>query len=304
MPAISSNADESLSRAEAAIAVGDFRITLVRAGSYWWDGGAMFGVVPKTLWSKFQPADEENRIEAAFNCFVVEGGGRRILIETGGGIRHDERARERMRLPDPPVLAEVLAAHGFDPESIDIVINTHLHWDHCSGNTSGDQPALPNALYVTQRNELNHAREQHPRDAVSYRAINYEPLIEAGRMQLLDGDTEVSPGVEVRVAPGHNRDMMIVLVRSHGETWCHFADLIQYASQVTPTWVSAFDLFPLETIANRTELLERAAAEDWWCSFGHDPVAAFARIEQVEGKWRTHSATSHTPISRSPKIAS
>ncbi|HWF08498.1 MAG TPA: MBL fold metallo-hydrolase [Bryobacteraceae bacterium] len=270
---------------------GDIRIHFVRAGSYWWDGGAMFGVIPKTLWSKYESSDELNRIEAGFNCFVIETSGQRVLVETGGGVRHDARACERMRLPEPPRLRDVLAAHGIEPESIDIVINTHLHWDHCGGNTIDEGgrvlPALPRAKYVTQRGELEHAREQHPRDAVSYRALNYEPLVESGRMHLLDGDSEVAPGVEVRVAPGHNRDMMVVIVRSEGETWCHFADLVVYASQLTPTWVSGFDLFPLDTIATRTELLGRAAAEAWWCSFGHDPRIAFAKIEVVEGKWRT-----------------
>jgi glyoxylase-like metal-dependent hydrolase (beta-lactamase superfamily II) len=273
------------------VSVGDFRVTLVRAGSYWWDGGAMFGVVPKTLWSKTQPADDQNRIEAGFNCFVVEAAGQRILIDTGGGVRHDPRAAERMRLPDPPRLGGMLASHGFDPESFDLVINTHLHWDHCGGNTIEDAlrgaiPSLPKARYITQRGELAHAREQHPRDAVSYRAVNYEPLVEAGVLHLLDGDGDVAPGVEVRVAPGHNRDMMIVLVRSQGETWCHLADLAPYAAQVAPTWVSGFDLFPIETIASKTEILERAASEGWWCSFAHDPAIAFAKIETAEGKWR------------------
>jgi glyoxylase-like metal-dependent hydrolase (beta-lactamase superfamily II) len=276
--------------------LGDIRITPVRAGSYWWDGGAMFGVVPKTLWSRHEPGDELNRIEAGFNCFVVETGEHRILIETGGGVRHDARARDRMRLPDPPPIAEVLAQHGFAADSIDIVINTHLHWDHCGGNTVDDggrvSPALPRARYFTQRGEIEHAREQHPRDAVSYRAVNYEPLIECGCMRLLDGDTEVVPGVSVEVAPGHNRDMMIVMARSRGESWCHFADLIEYAAQLTPTWVSGFDLFPLETIANKTRLLPVAAAEQWWCSFGHDPRVSFAKIEFAEGKWQTREKLS------------
>jgi glyoxylase-like metal-dependent hydrolase (beta-lactamase superfamily II) len=270
--------------------VGDIRVTSVTAGSYWWDGGAMYGVVPKTLWSKQQPSDELNRVEAGFNCFVVESGAHRILIDTGGGVRHDDRARERMRLGDPQRLEQVLTAHGFEPESIDIVINTHLHWDHCSGNTTGEaghvRATLPNARYVTQRGELNHAREQHPRDAVSYRAINYEPLIESGRMRLLDGDGEVAPGVEVRVAPGHNRDMMIVLVRSGGETWCNLSDLAPFTGHVTPTWVASFDLFPLETIATKTDVLKRAADEGWRCSFGHDPKVSFARVGVTEGKWR------------------
>lgn len=275
------------------LTVGNVRIHFVRAGSYWWDGGAMFGVVPKTLWSKYESSDEFNRIEAGFNCFVIETGGQRVLIETGGGVRHDARACERMRLPEPPQLRDVLATHGIEPESIDIVVNTHLHWDHCGGNTIDEGgrvlPTLPRAKYVTQRGELEHAREQHPRDAVSYRAVNYEPLVESGRMHLLDGDSEVAPDVEVRVAPGHTRDMMAVIVRSLGETWCHFADLVPYAAQLPPTWVSGFDLFPLETIATRTELFGRAAAEDWWCSFGHDPRVAFAKIEVVEGKWRTRT---------------
>jgi glyoxylase-like metal-dependent hydrolase (beta-lactamase superfamily II) len=280
----------------APLNVGDFRITPVRAGSYWWDGGAMFGVVPKTLWSKHEPPDDLNRIEAGFNCFVVETDAHRILIDTGGGIRHDERARERMRLPDPPKLAEVLSSHGFDPWSVDVVINTHLHWDHCGGNTVDESgrvlPALPHARYVTQRGEVEHAREQHPRDAVSYRAVNYEPLIESGCLHLLDGDGEVAPGIEVRVTPGHNRDMMVVIVRSLGETWCHLADLVPYAPQLTPTWVSAFDLFPLETITSKAELLGQAATGGWWCSFGHDPRVSFAKIEVVEGKWRTRRTVS------------
>ena len=139
MRPISSTAAASWCKADLShLHVGDFRITHIRAGSYWWDGGAMFGVVPKTLWSKTQPVDDLNRIEAAFNCFIVENGTTRVLVETGGGVRHDERARERMRMPDPPVLHELLAEQGFDPDSFDYVINTHLHWDHAGGNTIGD----------------------------------------------------------------------------------------------------------------------------------------------------------------------
>ena len=270
--------------------LGDVRITSVRAGSYWWDGGGMFGVVPKTMWSRHCAADEQNRVEAGFNCFVVETGEHKILIDTGGGVRHADREKERMRMPDPPVLEEELARHGFEAASIDMVINTHLHWDHCCGNTVDEgsvvRAALPNARYVTQRGELEHAREQHPRDAVSYRAVNYEPLLESGQMRLLDGDGEVAPGVEVRVAPGHNRNMMVVLVRSRGETWCHLSDLAPFAAHVSPTWVAAFDLYPMETIATKQGLLKRAADEGWWCSFGHDPKVDFAQVEVTEGKWR------------------
>ena len=120
----------------ASAVLGDFEITLVRDSTYWWDGGAMFGVVPKTLWSRKTPVDELNRVPLGFNCYLVRTGDHNVLIETGGGNKLDARFRERAKLPpvaDP--LPEVLARFGIDPESIDIVINSHLHWDHCGGNT-------------------------------------------------------------------------------------------------------------------------------------------------------------------------
>jgi glyoxylase-like metal-dependent hydrolase (beta-lactamase superfamily II) len=264
----------------------------------------MFGVVPKTMWSKHQSSDELNRVQAAFNCFVIEGGGQRVLIETGGGVRHDQKALDRMRMPRSIHATEALADHGFAPGSIDLVINTHLHWDHCGGNTldHGDTPvaAFPNARYITQRGELAHAGEQHPRDAVSYRAVNYEPLLESGRLHLIDGDVEISPGIRVQVTPGHNRDMMVVLLHSGGATWCHLADLAPYAAHVTPTWVAAFDLFPLDTIQSKNELFQRAAADGWWCSFGHDPKIGFARIGHRDGKFSLAESnqSTHGPLAR------
>ena len=152
--------------------------------------------------------------------------------------------------------------------------------------------AFPNARYLTQRGELMPAREQNPRDAVSYRAPNYEPLLDSGQLHLLDGDAEISPTIRVQVTPGHNRDMMVVMVRSGGATWCHLADLAPYAAHVTPTLVAAFDLFPLESIASKNDLFARAAAEGWWCSFAHDPSVAFAKIGLEDGKWRIEHARS------------
>jgi glyoxylase-like metal-dependent hydrolase (beta-lactamase superfamily II) len=258
------------------IEIGNLRVTLLRAGVYWWDGGAFFGVVPKTLWNPLLPADDQNRVAAGFNCYLVENGDQRILIETGGGERHDAKSRERMRLP---------AGSGFvpvDPQSIGVVVNSHLHWDHCGGNTvdgpDGVSPAFPKARYFAQRGEWEHGQERLSRDAVSYRDVNYDPLIASGRMTLLDGDGLAAPGVEMLVTPGHNRDMCIVLARSQGETFCFWSDLIPTATHVHPTWVAAFDLYPLITIENKTRLLEQAVRERWWCGFAHDPNIAFARI--------------------------
>jgi glyoxylase-like metal-dependent hydrolase (beta-lactamase superfamily II) len=256
----------------------------------------MFGVVPKTLWSKTQKADELNRIEVGLNCFVIEDGQTRILVETGMGVRHDARALERIAVPEPPHLTELLGAQGFEPGSFDIVINTHLHWDHVGGNTvdkpGGAEAAFPRAWYMVQAGELEHARARHPRDSVSYRPVNYEPLVEAGQLRLLDGAEEVSPGVKVQPAPGHNRDMMVVKVESGGQAWIQLADLVQFAAQVTPTWVSGFDLYPLEAIDNKTRILGWAAENDAWCSFGHDPATAFAKIQVKENKWEVRQSQS------------
>ncbi len=267
------------------LALGSFRIHLIRAGVYYWDGGAFFGVVPKTLWGARIPCDELNRVPAAFNCYLVETGAQNILIETGGGDRHDDLARERMRLaPEHDLLGRALREAGFEKSDIDLVINTHLHWDHCGGNTLGEgEPAFSNARYITQRGEWEHAQERHPRDAVSYRDINYQPLLDSGRMQLLSGDAEVAPGVSLEVVRGHNASMMIVRVRSDDQTFCMFADLIPTAVNLPPTWVAAFDLYPLESISNKFRLLKQAAEEQWWCGFAHDHAIAFTKIRHDQG---------------------
>ena len=263
--------------------LGDFALALVRHSIYWWDGGALFGVVPKTLWSRITSADELNRVPLAFNCYLIRTGDHTILIETGGGDKMDPRARQRAKLP--PVAAplpEVIARHGIDPESIDIVINSHLHWDHCSGNTvltgTGAVPAFPRARYFASRGEWEHAHLRHVRDSVAYIDANYDPLLAAGRMTLVEDGHQVVPGVTMHRAPGHNRDMMVITAESRGQTFCFLSDLVPTAAHLQPTWVAGFDLYPLETIDTRTRWLTRAADENWLCGFGHDPGIAFARI--------------------------
>ncbi len=265
------------------LTLGGFEITRIQAGIYHWDGGAIFGVVPKTLWSKAAPADELNRVAMAFNCYVIQTGDHTILVETGEGGKMPEKARARMKLPavhEP--LPEIIAANAIDPEKIDIVVNTHLHFDHCGGNTiltgGAAQAAFPNARYYTRRGEWEHAHERHIRDRVSYLDNNYDPLVESGQMELLDEDREVAPGVKVHLAPGHNRDMLVLTASSGGRTFCFFSDLIPSAAHLTPSWVAAFDLFPLQAIENKIRWIERASRGNWVCGFGHDKDIAFATL--------------------------
>jgi glyoxylase-like metal-dependent hydrolase (beta-lactamase superfamily II) len=270
------------------VALGDFEITLVRAGFYWWDGGAMFGVVPKTLWGKKFEPDELNRVRMGFNCYVIRTGEHSILVETGAGDKPDSKARQRMKLPNTgPDLRDVLSSSGIDPETIDIVVNTHLHFDHCGGNTFVSngvaKPAFPRARYFTRRGEWEHAHTRHIRDSVSYIDANYDPLVETGQMQLVEGDFEVAPGIDMKLAPGHNRDMAVLTASSKGQTFCFFSDLIPTAAHVTPSWVAAFDLFPLEAIDNKIRWLGDAARGNWLCGYGHDPEVSFARIEMKAG---------------------
>jgi glyoxylase-like metal-dependent hydrolase (beta-lactamase superfamily II) len=263
--------------------VGDFEVTLVRDDIYWWDGGAMFGVVPKTLWSRKIPADELNRIPMGFNCYVIRTGEHTILLETGGGDKMDARARERARLPAiPETLPAAIQRHGIDPESIDIVINSHLHWDHCNGNTvltpKGAVPAFPRAHYFASRGEWEHAHERHPRDSVAYNDANYDPLIESGHMTLVEDGYEVAPGIRMLKARGHNRDMMMVTAESRGQTFCFLSDLAPTAAHLQPTWVPGFDLYPLDSIDSKMVWLTRAVEERWLCGFAHDTEIAFTKI--------------------------
>jgi glyoxylase-like metal-dependent hydrolase (beta-lactamase superfamily II) len=263
--------------------LGSFEISLIRESTYWWDGGAFFGVVPKTLWSRRTAADEMNRIPAGFNCYLIHTDEHTILIETGGGDKMDARARERMKLPpEPEPLPAAIARRGFDPEAIDIVVNSHLHWDHCGGNTilSGGaaKPAFPRARYFASRGEWEHAHERLVRDSVSYIDANYDPLVESGQMTLVGGDYEVAPGIRMRRAPGHNRDMMVVTAESGGETFCFLADMVPTAAHLQPSWVAAFDLYPLQAIETKLHWLTAAAESGWLCAFAHDAKTDFARI--------------------------
>jgi glyoxylase-like metal-dependent hydrolase (beta-lactamase superfamily II) len=257
--------------------VGDLELTILTDGPYLLDGGAMFGVVPKPLWEKRMPANERNQILLGTNTVVVRTGQHTVVIETGIGNKLSEKLRgifdARQLLPAS------FAAAGIEPGEVDIVINTHLHFDHCGWNTTRKPdgsivPTFPNAQYFAHRGEVDHGHLQLERDAVSYISDNYDPLLATGQMTLIDppegGLLEIVPGVSVEVFPGHTAQMVAVLLDSAGERACYISDLIPTSAHLDVTWVMGYDLDPLTCIEQRKRFLSRAIPEKWLVLFTHD----------------------------------
>ena len=268
---------------QSTLSIGDFELTAVSDGNYLLDGGGFFGVVPKTLWSKKTTADENNRVPTGLNSILVRSGDKTILIETGIG---DKLPEKMARIYGQPAkLLDNLSAAGIAPDEIDIVINSHLHFDHCGWNTIRHNgtivPTFPRAKYYVQEGEWKHAHERQ-RDSISYFHENYDPLVESGQMQLLRGNCEIVPGISVEVFSGHTRDMQAIFIMSGGQTACYISDLIPTSAHIELNWVMAFDLYPLETIESRKRYYSRAIPEKWLTMFTHDPKIPWAYLEKDE----------------------
>jgi glyoxylase-like metal-dependent hydrolase (beta-lactamase superfamily II) len=269
--------------------LGNLEFHILTDGELRLDGGAMFGVVPKLLWEKRMPADERNRILLGMNCLLIRAGAELILVETGVGDKWNARMKDMYGVGVGERLPEQLAAHGVKPADITMVVNTHLHFDHCGWNThvldGRAMPFFPNATYVVQRGELEHALNPTERDRASYLAENFQAVSDAGKWRLLDGDAIIAPGVEVARAPGHNADMQCVLLRSGGETAILFADLVPTTAHLAAPWIMSYDLYPLTTLENKKKWIPRAAEEGWLALFGHDPQISAARLREEKGRY-------------------
>jgi glyoxylase-like metal-dependent hydrolase (beta-lactamase superfamily II) len=269
------------------VSLGDFELTALSDGTYVADGGAFFGVVPKVMWQRKVQADESNRIAVTCNSVLVRTGKQTVLIETGIGNKLSEKTKSFF-LPQEKLL-ENLHVAGAAPEDIDIVINSHLHFDHCGWNTvykSGVAVAtFPKAKYYAPRGEWEHGQLQLERDRVSYISDNYNPLINSGQMQLLGSEADIVPGISVKAYPGHTRNMWAVFLRSGGETACYISDLIPTTWHLEPTWVMAYDLFPLEVIEQRKKYYAESMPGGWLTLFTHDPHVPFARIVKEDSKF-------------------
>ncbi|PYV56807.1 MAG: MBL fold metallo-hydrolase [Acidobacteria bacterium] len=276
-------ANSQRSIANSRISIGDFELTAVSDGIYRLDGGALFGIVPKVLWSKRVAADEKNLVPVGLNSVLVRTGEKNILIENGIGNKLSEKMIEIYG--EPAELLDKLNASGVSPDEIDIVINSHLHFDHCGWNTvrrnGAIEPTFPKATYYVQEGEWKHAHEGQ-RDSVSYLHENYDPLVQSGRMKLLRGNQEIVPGISVQVFPGHTRDMQAVVIQSQGKTACYISDLVPTSAHIEVHWVMSFDLYPLETIESRKRYYARAIPEKWLTMFTHDPEIPWAYVQKDE----------------------
>jgi glyoxylase-like metal-dependent hydrolase (beta-lactamase superfamily II) len=273
-------------------ALGDLDLTILTDGTYLLDGGAMFGVVPKPLWEKRAPANALNQILLGTNTVVVRTGKHTVVIETGIGNKLPEKLRTIFDARQ--LLPESFHAAGIRPEEVDIVINTHLHFDHCGWNTTLTEdgaivPTFPNARYFAHRGEVEHGHRQLERDAVSYIGDNYDPLIASGQMTLIAPPSgtqmEIVPGVSVDVFPGHTAQMMAVMLDSGGRRACYISDLIPTSAHLDATWVMGYDLYPLTCIEQRKRFLSRAIPEQWLVLFTHDHNHPMGYVElSAKGK--------------------
>ena len=269
--------------------VGDYRIEIVPDTEFRLDGGAMFGVVPRNLWAKLCPPDEQNRIRMNMNCVFIDTGSEKILIETGIGVKWPAKQTSLYAIERERPLGETLRMRtGVTPDEITIVINTHLHFDHAGGNTTLNHtgtavPSFSNARYFVSRAEIEHAESPSERDRASYLPDNWIPLRESGQLEAKDADYEVIPGLRMETHAGHNRSMQCWRLDAGGKTLFGFSDLVPMRAHVPSAWIMGYDLYPVETLEAKKKLLPQAARENWLCLFYHDPDEPLCRIVE-EGR--------------------
>ena len=266
------------------IGLGDVRIVPMVTSQFRLDGGSMFGSVPKVLWERKSPADGSNRILLNVNSLLVETGGQVVFVEAGMGSKFDGKQKEIYALSDRDAAAGLRKA-GFSPEDVDIVILTHLHFDHAGGSTSlnesGDPvPVFPRARFIVQEEELREAREPHPLAAGSYDTRDFETLIESGQIETVDGDEEVAQGVFVERTGGHTKGHQVVRLISGGEEALYLGDLVPTAAHLRLNWLMSWDLEPEVVYEERARILADVEKRQVRVFFCHDPEVASSRINR------------------------
>ena len=267
--------------------IGPYTIDPVETGTFALDGGAMFGVVPKPLWSRTNPADERNRITLAARALLVRDGRRTILIDNGNGPKFTDKLRDIYRLEDSASnLLRSLKTLGVGPEQVTDVLLTHLHFDHAGGSTAVVNgravPAFPNARYHVQEAHWRQALNPTPKDRASFFPDDFLPLKEAGVLQFTDGEGEVFPGISVIVTNGHTSAQQLPLISDGKTTLLFSCDLFPTTAHIPLPYVMAYDLRPLVTMEEKRTVLERAAEGRWIVFFEHDPLTTACTVVRAE----------------------
>ena len=267
--------------------LGDLELVSLCDGFLQVDGGAMFGSVPKPLWEQEAPPDARNRIRVAMRPLIVRGA-RTMIIDAGVGDKEDAAFVEAYGLDRAKALDQSLAEAGIAPEAIDLVLASHLQFDHAGGFTIRDaggrlRPRFPRAQYIARRGEWDDAGHPHARSRAAYRADNFVPLAEAGVLQLVDDDVSIMPGVRVRRTGGYTMHHQIVLIESAGKTAAFTADLVPTAAHLPEAWIAGVDLYPMETLAAKTQFLKEAVERNTLVFFEHDPAIAAGYIREQDG---------------------
>jgi glyoxylase-like metal-dependent hydrolase (beta-lactamase superfamily II) len=267
---------------------GRWRIHAIQAGGQQLDGGAMFGVVPKTLWERRLPADAKNRIPMGMRCLLVEHDDGLVLIDTGSGNKetpkfHEIYAIENAGEEGRTALEDGLRAAGFSTDDVTLVINTHLHFDHAGGNswrapTGEILPTFAKARYVVQGGERAYAEHPNERTSASYFPPNWAPIVASGHFDFVSGEQELVPGITVRPTPGHTPHHQSVILRSGGETACFLGDVVPTTHHLPLPWIMGYDVEPLVTLESKRSLLAEALRDDWLLVFEHDAHVGFGRV--------------------------
>ena len=274
--------------------VGAWKIHAIQAGGVKLDGGAMFGVVPKTLWEKRMPADAQNRIQMGMRCLLVEHEDELLLIDTGAGNKESPKFYDIYGIENgrsgehTTMLEQGLAELGFTANDVTLVIDSHLHFDHCGGNTWKDERgdvrlSFRNARYVVQSGELEWAMRTNERTSASYFPHNWEPIRAADRLDLVSGEKEIIPGVRVMPTPGHTPHHQGILLESAGEKAFYIADLCPTSAHLPLAWIMGYDVEPLVTLETKRRILKRAFDEQWLLVFEHDATVPWGRLA-ADGK--------------------
>ena len=265
--------------------LGDFELRTISGGNYCIDGGSMFGVVPRTVWTRYISVDNLDRIQQRTSCVLVRTGRENVLIDTGYGNKLTEKEQRNFGSELGEPLTASLAAVGLSAADINVVVLSHLHFDHAGGATKFDSnrqviPSFPNATYVVQRREWTTAAAEYPELRAAYHLPNFVPLKEAGQLRLIDGNAEIVPGLRAWVTGGHTEAHQAIVIESGGAGAIYLGDVCPTFRHLPTLWCIAYDLELLKLRRIKPEVLGTVADRGWWALCDHDPDHAAAKLRR------------------------